>query len=107
MRCPHCEEETAPGKACEKCGGDIGSLSEIEVRYKDFKGSEMLDIKMTRHDSPVKGTPEAGTEREKGSGTIAEAERPQAARKGSLLIIIFMVAAALSAFFLLRFLFKF
>ncbi len=46
MICPHCKEETKNGKACEKCGQELAAHREVEVRYKDFKVTELLDIRM-------------------------------------------------------------
>lgn len=39
-KCPRCGLLMKPDKPCEKCGGGI------EVDFKDFKISELLDIKM-------------------------------------------------------------
>lgn len=44
--CPHCGEETPAGDVCQKCAKEIKFAQGMEVHYKDFKGSEMLDIKM-------------------------------------------------------------
>ena len=37
-RCSHCGGEITEGLPCKACG--------LEIQYKDFKGSEMLYIKM-------------------------------------------------------------
>ncbi|TAN40066.1 MAG: hypothetical protein EPN25_09170 [Nitrospirae bacterium] len=47
ITCPHCGKETAAGDVCRHCGRDIRAQQGLEVQYKDFKGSEMLDIKMS------------------------------------------------------------
>ena len=47
--CPHCGKETPTGDVCRSCGKGIESAPGVEVQYKDFKGSEMLDIRMATH----------------------------------------------------------
>lgn len=41
-KCPRCGSLMKPDKPCEKCGHGEG----IEVEFKNFKISELLDIKM-------------------------------------------------------------
>ena len=46
MKCPRCHTEVAGESKCSKCGLDVlGSREEIEVEYKDFKTSELLEIR--------------------------------------------------------------
>ncbi|MBI5634561.1 MAG: hypothetical protein HZA15_13910 [Nitrospirae bacterium] len=47
ITCPHCGKETPAGNECLQCRKELGSLQELQVQYRDFKGSEMLDIKMS------------------------------------------------------------
>jgi methionyl-tRNA synthetase len=47
ITCPHCGKETPEGDVCRNCGKDIELAQGMEVHYKDFRGSEMLDIKMS------------------------------------------------------------
>ncbi len=53
MKCPQCGKETSPGKVCDKCG-EAAQPHEVEVEYKEFKISELLDIRMARNTGPVR-----------------------------------------------------
>ena len=46
VKCPHFGEETAERPACQKCGPNARPRNSLEIHYKDFRGSEMLDIRM-------------------------------------------------------------
>jgi len=107
ITCPHCGKDTPAGDVCRHCNKDIGSLQELEVQYRDFKGSEMLDIKMSspaRHQDgkPGKKLPEA-----------AESNRPPKKKSttGKTLLFIgaaaLIVIAALAWYYLLKFFLKF
>lgn len=52
MNCPHCGAEYQAGKVCGSCGKETVPLKEIEVRYKDFRVNEMLDIKIVPRSLP-------------------------------------------------------
>jgi hypothetical protein len=54
MRCPNCGTETKAGQGCAKCGKDTGNSRRIAVEYKDFKVSELLDIRMSKKAVPAK-----------------------------------------------------
>lgn len=41
-KCPRCGAPLKPDKPCERCARTEG----VEVEFKDFKISELLDIKM-------------------------------------------------------------
>ena len=46
MKCPRCDTDVTGKRKCSKCGLDVaGSQEEIEVEYKDFKTSELLEIR--------------------------------------------------------------
>ncbi len=46
MKCPKCATDITGKRKCSKCGLDFaGSKEEIEVQYKDFKTSELLEIR--------------------------------------------------------------
>lgn len=46
MKCPKCDNDVTGETKCSKCGLDVaGSQEEIEVEYKDFKISELLEIR--------------------------------------------------------------
>lgn len=54
MKCPRCDTDITGKSKCSKCGVEIaGSRDEVEVEYKDFKTSELLEIrhkKQAAHD---------------------------------------------------------
>ena len=46
MKCPRCDADITGKRKCGKCGLDFAeSQKEIEVEYKDFKTSELLEIR--------------------------------------------------------------
>ena len=46
MKCPHCDAEMSAQKKCGKCGFEVADdRDEVEVEYKDFKTSELLEIR--------------------------------------------------------------
>lgn len=45
MKCPKCGEESSTDTDCRNCGQKIPA-SGMEVQFKNFGGSEMLDIRM-------------------------------------------------------------
>ena len=46
MKCPKCGADITGKRKCSKCGLDFaGPKEEIEVEYKDFKTSELLEIR--------------------------------------------------------------
>ncbi len=105
--CPHCGKQTATENVCRHCGKDIGTPQGLEVQYRDFKGSEMLDIKMS---------PPSRKEGEKPGSRVpdhAESSRPSknksAAGKAFLFIgaTLAIIVAALGWYYLLKFFLKF
>lgn len=46
MKCPRCDADITGKRKCSKCGLNFAdSQEEIEVEYKDFKTSELLEIR--------------------------------------------------------------
>lgn len=46
MRCTRCDADITGKRKCDKCGLDFTEYGkEIEVEYKDFKTSELLEIR--------------------------------------------------------------
>jgi len=53
MKCPRCDTDITGKRKCNKCGLDVaGSKEEIEVEYKDFKTSELLEIRHKKQAAP-------------------------------------------------------
>lgn len=110
MECPHCGEEITAGNECKKCGKAAESPKEMEIKYKEFKVSELLDIRMTSHipsRKEMKKT-EPAPEKRDGSNRNAYPIREPSAKK-PLLVVTAVIAflAVVAGFYLLRFLFHF
>ena len=62
MQCPHCGNELSGATLCSKCGRKVSlPKRDIEVEYKEFKVSELLEIRKSQQASPDQGTGEPGT----------------------------------------------
>lgn len=111
MKCPHCEAEVLEGKVCARCGKEIAALKGIEVQYRDFKISEMLDIRIPTQASSREGSEEAATVQ---SQTEVKQKQPGEKRTSNqsrsvtfLIAVIIILFAAAAWFLLFKFLFKF
>lgn len=106
MKCPHCCKETKGGKSCDNCGRDLAPSQGMEVRYKDFKVSELLDIKLGQHFPIGKGVEkkESGDEVE-GAMKKNPSSGKQAVRKKRLrsVMTVIVIIAVIAAFLLLKF----
>ncbi len=102
MRCPKCGQEIRDGKACPKCGNVAESSQRMEVEYKDFKVSELLDIKMRKQASAKKETPKT-----EAVGKKHEVRLPARKKRSWPLVTVFIFVIVLILLFLLRFLLKF
>jgi hypothetical protein len=107
ITCPYCRKETPAAAICRNCGKELDSLNGLEVQYRDFKGSEMLDIKMSPHPrQEEKQTAQKGNE-DAGNGL-----QPEEQRKGKKTVFFFWAAiviifSALVWYYLLKFLLGF
>lgn len=111
MKCPHCGKETKVGKACDNCGRGLAPSQGMEVQYKDFKVSELLDIKVGQQ------SPSGNMVKKEGSGHKIDRETKnypasgmQAAGKKRLglgMTAVIVILAAIALFFLLKFGIKF
>ena len=46
MKCPRCDADISTQKKCSKCGYNVAdNQDELEVEFKDFKTSELLEIR--------------------------------------------------------------
>ena len=91
MKCPQCGEDTAPGEACERCGKALPAQKELEVQYREFKVSEVLDIRMGK-DAGAAGETVASSGDKEGSGQTEGKRRP----KTRLVIITAIIVLALA-----------
>jgi len=110
VKCPRCGEETKGGNECEKCGKGVIPSKTMEVQYKEFRVSELLDIRMS---SPAPSrekikSPEHTLENGNGRDGVGQTDEKQAARKPHILVFaIAIVVAVVAALYLLKFFFLF
>lgn len=103
ITCPHCGKETPIAALCRNCGKELELQQGLEVHYRDFKGSEMLDIKMSPHSrQETIQSPENAKEENENK------PRSENKRTGRKAVSVFWVSAAiilsvLAWYFLLRF----
>ncbi|MDP2157216.1 MAG: hypothetical protein Q8K68_05860 [Nitrospirota bacterium] len=107
ITCPHCGKEIPEGHTCGLCGKDIEPLQGLEVQYRDFKGSEMLDIKMASHNRHEDVRPA-----QKATEAADNGPRSKKKRAGNKTVFFFgagvvIILSALAWYYLLKFLLKF
>ncbi len=57
MKCPSCGADMKEATVCNRCGKKIGDTSQgIEVEFKDFKLSELLEIRSRHRKAPSHGS---------------------------------------------------
>ncbi len=103
-KCSHCGEEIAEGSPCKACG--------VEIQYKDFRGSEMLDIKIPSPASKLRDRFEQKSKSAKKEEDITliapKAKRPVLSKPTFLLIAaITIILSSVAWYFVLKFLLMF
>lgn len=91
MKCPQCGEETSPGKACGRCGSVLPHRKDVEVEYREFKVSEVLDIKMVKNGGETSSGEEALPK--EGTDVVSGTEAKRAENKSRFFIIAAIVIA--------------
>lgn len=111
MTCPQCGKETAAGDECLLCGNKIESLQGLEIQYRDFKGSEMLDIKMasSSRQGDEQQTLKPAQKKDNPSGTAAQSEIKWPDKKTVFFFwaTVGIILSALAWYYLLSFFLKF
>lgn len=106
ITCPHCGKETPAENVCRNCGKESDFSQGMEVHYKDFKGSEMLDIKMASHArrEDKKQELKPAEKRKKTANTSLRSENKRAGKKGVFFIwaTVVIILSALAWYYLLR-----
>jgi hypothetical protein len=110
MKCPRCDADISTQKKCSKCGFIIADDPDgLEVEYKDFKTSELLEIRQKKQTTS------------QGAETIIFREQPEEdgikkqtpanpsleAKKRSspiLAVVLLILALIICGLFLVRFL---
>ena len=104
MKCPRCDADLSTQKKCGKCGFNIAdSRDELEVEYKDFKTSELLEIRRKKQTAPPVEEDQYGADAVKSE--IPTATPLLEAKKSSFPILTFVVlilALLIGGFFLMR-----
>jgi hypothetical protein len=114
MQCPHCGNELSGATLCSKCGRRVSlPKGDIEVEYKEFKVSELLEIRKSQQAAPNEGTTEPGTAKKgdpfspRPPAKVTEKPAPWRGTKrvliAFLLVLIFFGLVA-GAYYFLRFL---
>lgn len=109
MTCPTCNADIAQKKVCTKCGMKIEPQGKIEITYKDYKISELLEIRHKRSElsAPSRqllnpGKAAAETKR----ASVLSAKERDAHKKSrtvwGMVALIFAIAAGAVVFYLLR-----
>jgi len=116
MQCPHCGNELSGAMLCSKCGRKVSPpRRDIEVEYKEFKVSELLEIRKAQQASRAAGMGESGTVQKGGpvslqpTANMTGKPTPGKGTKRLLIafLIIFMIFGVMAgAYYLLRFLFQ-
>jgi len=107
ITCLSCGKDTPEGEVCRNCGKEISFAQGIEVHYKDFKGSEMLDIKMT---SPARQEEQRPAQkRTEATDNVPRSEKKMAGRKAVFFLLagVVIIISAFAWYYLLKFLLKF
>ena len=110
MKCPRCDADLTAQRKCGKCGLNVDDYGkELEVEYKDFKTSELLEIRQKRH--PGHSATESTTVKERPMGKATDTKVPAKSssddEKKFLLIVVIVVLALMlitGTFFLFRYL---
>lgn len=107
ITCPHCGKETPTGAVCGHCSRELEEPQGLEVRYKDFKGTEMLDIKMASHARHEDKGP--AEEREVPADNGPRSEKKYTGRRAVVFLLAagLIIISALAWYYLLKFLSKF
>jgi hypothetical protein len=107
VKCPYCREETVSGEPCTRCGKKFMTSKGMKVEYKDFKGSELLDIQMIRRSLPGPAVVKPEPEQRKVAGPKKAApsrEKPVGNNSFFVIAAVVIILAAIAGFYLLRFL---
>jgi hypothetical protein len=110
MKCPRCDADLIAQRKCGKCGLNVDDYrKELEVEYKDFKTSELLEIRQKRPSGP--SAAESTTVQKRAPGKAPDTKNPAKSpsddKKNFLPILAIVVLALVliaGAFFLLRYL---
>ena len=105
MKCPRCDADISTQKKCSKCGFNIDGQGQLEVEYKDFKTSELLEIRHKKQTRPPGAETEILMEQpgEEGINKEMPADPPLEAKKSSfpILKVAVLIAALLIGGFIL------
>jgi len=102
-KCPQCGRDVSEGSRCNACG--------MEIQYKDFRGSELLDIKIPPSASHSEEAEKKSMAAKKIDGRVLNPPPTERPRLNKIVFFSFagiaIILAAVSWYFLLKFLLKF
>ena len=106
MKCPRCDTDITGKRKCGKCGLDFAeSRKGIEVEYKDFKTSELLEIrhkKQAAHDyEEIKAVREHKEEKALRRESPGEALCKKDKKPFSILAVIALILVLVTGVFLI------
>jgi hypothetical protein len=98
MLCPHCGEETTPGRACGRCGKALPPKKEVEVEYKEFRVTELLDIRMTKNDGAARTAQKTATPPRRATEPLKALRRDERrGKKTSVIVVMTIIVVVLAA----------
>ena len=110
MKCPRCNADISASKKCGKCGFNVdGNLDELEVEYKDFKTSELLEIRHRKQITPPGAetkeiVEQSGGEVIRGGGPANPSPEAKQSSFPILAVVVLILALIIGGLFLVRFL---
>ena len=108
MKCPSCDADMSAQKKCSKCGFNVAdNRDELEVEYKDFKTSELLEIRRKKQTTPPGAETKIFTEQTGKDAVKREipANPSLEAKKSSLpilTVLVLILALIIGGLFLVR-----
>ena len=108
MKCPRCDADLTAQRKCSKCDLNVDDYrKDLEIEYKDFKTSELLEIRHKMH--PVPSETKTTTVKEQPMGKTPDTKSPSKSSDDAknffpiLAIVVLVLILITGAFFLFRF----
>ena len=96
MKCPRCGYESGTDPLCSKCGfNHTESKDKIEVEYRDFKTSELLEIRQKRQSFPGRDAKTDGeSRRNEPERSLAETRKKRFPVTAMIALLLALIALA-------------
>lgn len=108
MKCARCGADITAQRKCSKCGLHVADFrKELEVEYKDFKTSELLDIRQKRRTEPSRAEPKTsgkqpGERAVKRESPAKPSPKDEKSPFPTLAVVVLVLAVIIGGFFLVR-----